>query len=106
MCIDLYVGSDQSLPIGELAPPGREISVCDAVRTPDVAALFSKPHAYRIVTRLTADGCGFRGDYKEARRGRDELARFFERALELAPELELFVAWHDFGDSGGYDQTL
>jgi hypothetical protein len=100
VCTLLYVGADLPLPVEEWVPPGREISVFEATREPDVVALFSKPHVYSIGTRLTGDGCGFQGDHKEARRAREELATFLERALELASPMELFVAWHDFGNSG------
>ena len=63
-------------------------------------ALFSKRYVYSVGTRWTGDGCGFHGDYKKARRAREALATLFESALERVSELELFVAWHDFGNSG------
>jgi hypothetical protein len=100
LCIVLYVGSDRPLPLPEWGPAGREIGVHEATREPDVVALFSKPFVYSVGTRLTGDGCGFQGDYKGASRARQQLARLFERALERVLELEVFVAWHDFGSSG------
>jgi hypothetical protein len=65
-----------------------------------VAAIFSKPHVYAIGTQHTGDGCGFQGDYREARKAREELAALLELALVRVPDLELYVAWHDFGESG------
>lgn len=100
MCIFLYVGSDRELPFRNWVPPDAEVGIFEAVREPDVAAVFSKPFVYTVGTRLTGDGCGFQGDHAEARWAREELAAFLDRALELVPEVELFVAWHDFGDSG------
>ena len=100
MCIVLYAGTDRPLPLPAWGPAGRYIGVHESQHTPDIVALFSKPYVYAIGTRLTGDGCGFQGDHKEARHAREELAELFERALERMPELELFVAWDDFGDSG------
>jgi hypothetical protein len=100
VCILLYVGADRELPFRDWVSSDAGIGVGKAAREPDVAAIFSKPHVYSIGTRQTGDGCGFQGDYAEAACARAELAAFLDRALGLVPELEMFVAWHDFGESG------
>jgi hypothetical protein len=101
LCIFLYVGSDQLLP--ELVPLGRDIGVNKATKGPEILALFSKLHVYGIATRLTGDGCGFQGHHKQARKAREGLATFLESTLELEPELELFVAWHEFELPSSFD---
>ena len=47
--------------------------------------------AYQAVVNQYAD------QTNEARQARAELASLLEGALELVPELDLFVAWHDVG---------
>ena len=100
MCTELLIACGEPLPIPEWLPPGRSIYVCECPNSQDAVAIFSKPYLYAIGTRQTVDGCGFQGEDTEARRAREELAAFLDRVLELVSDLEMYVAWHDFGDSG------
>lgn len=97
MCIHLFLGSGQSLPYSQWLPLDCGIGVHEVRDQPWVTEVFSTPHVYWVGTHRTGDGCGFQGDYSEARQARAELASLLEGALTLVPEVELFVAWHDVG---------
>lgn len=78
----------------------REIAVFKFGGSSDSLAIFSTRILYGIAAQHTGDGCGFSGNYKEADDARQALAVFVEHALDQVADLRLYVAYHDFGDTG------
>jgi hypothetical protein len=95
LCIAIYLSSDKPLHALAWDLPGRVISLCEIDGETEARTVFSKPHVYSIGSRKTGDGCGFQGDSKDSQMAREALANFLERALELVPDLEMFIAFLD-----------
>jgi len=66
----------------------------------DAKAIFSGRYIYNVCAGFTGDGCGFCGNFDSAIRCRNDLADFVEQSLTHSIDLTLYVAFHDFGDSG------
>ncbi len=107
MCICLILGSTGQLPILKYAPyeddkTDRHIYVRSSgkAKNRDERAIFPNRNLYIISSRHTGDGCGFLGNWDIAVNARQDLATFLEQSLKFVSDLQLFIAWHDFGESG------
>jgi hypothetical protein len=94
--MELIVASEKELtwvPELKWAPKLRAICVSEVRREnhPAIAAVFSKQHIYAIGAMPVGCACGFYGENEDARRAREDLSAFLERALDAVPELELFA---------------
>ena len=72
----------------------------DLATSADGKAIFAGRFVYHIAARWTGDGCGFCGTFDDAVQCRLELAGFVEKSLKIEADLTLYVAYHDFGESG------
>jgi hypothetical protein len=113
MCILLLLSSPTELPVHKYAghPNDKfdsQIFACEThlANSDDARAIFRDRVIYHIGAQFTGDGCGFGGAFDKAFRCRQELADLIDHLLNIEADLTLYVAYHDFGQSGELPRSL